>query len=105
MDSSCRWQFETTGSSDANIELSPTSGPVGSPVHVTGTGFDPNSNVIITFGIFSAASSTNNNGEFSADFDVPISTVGPHTVTASDGSNSDSATFTVTTSTRSCHFY
>ena len=35
-----------------NIELSPTSGPIGSSVHVTGTGFDPNSNVIITFGLF-----------------------------------------------------
>ena len=30
VDSSCRWQFETTGSSSSNIELSPTSGSVGS---------------------------------------------------------------------------
>ena len=32
VDSSCRWQFETTGSSSANIELSPTSGPFGTSV-------------------------------------------------------------------------
>ena len=49
VDSSCRWQFETTGSSYANIELSPTSGSVVSSVHITGTGFDPNLEVIITF--------------------------------------------------------
>ena len=97
VDSSCTWQFETTGSSNANIELSPTSGPFGTSVNIAGTGFDPNSDVIITFGIINVATSlTNNNGEFSDDFDVPISSVGPHAVTASDGFNSDSATFNVT---------
>ena len=45
-----------------------------------------------------ARSSTNNNGDFDADFNVPFSIPGPHTVTATDGINSDSATFTVTPS-------
>ena len=35
VDSSCRWQFETTGSSSGNIELSPTSGPFDTSVSVS----------------------------------------------------------------------
>ena len=31
--------------------------------------------------------STNNNGDFDTDFDVPISISGPHTVGANDGFN------------------
>ncbi|HEY1249474.1 MAG TPA: Ig-like domain-containing protein, partial [Nitrososphaera sp.] len=99
VDSSCTWQFTTTGNGNANIELSPSTGAVGSSVHITGTGFDPNSDILITFDLVRVAlDSTNNNGEFDADFDVPISLSGTHTVTATDGSNSDSATFTVTSS-------
>jgi hypothetical protein len=97
VDSSCAWQFETTGNANANIELSPTSGPIGTSVKAVGTGFNPNSDVLVTFnGTNVVLTSTNNNGEFSADFEVPISLTGAHTVTASDGINSDSATFTVT---------
>ena len=99
VDSSCSWQFETTGTGNANIELTPTSGSVGTSVHITGTGFNLNSEVTITFDqVVVATSTTNNNGEFDADFDVPISVSGSHTVAASDGSNSDSASFTVTSS-------
>ena len=99
VDSSCTWQFETTGNGNANIELSPTTGSIGSSVHITGTGFDPNHEVTVTFGLFVVATSTTNNiGEFSVDFPTPLSLPGSHTVSATDGSNSDSATFTVTSS-------
>ena len=55
------------------LNLSPTSGPFGTSVHISGTRFDSNSDVIITFGYSEQASSTDNNGEFYDNFDVPIS--------------------------------
>ena len=99
VDSSCRWQFETTGSSSGNIELSPTSGPFDTPVSVSGTNFAPNSNVIITFGLIQQQiRQTDNNGDFDAEFAVIQTVPGPLTVTASDGSSSAQATFRVTSS-------
>ena len=87
------------GDGNAKIEISPTSGPIGTSVHVTGSGFDQFSDVLITFDSSNVAlTSTNNNGNFEADMDVPISVPGPHTVGAAEGINSDSATFTVTSS-------
>ena len=63
VDSSCKWQFETTGSSSGNIELSPTSGPFGTTVAFPVPDFDPNSNVIITFGLIrQQVRETDNNG-------------------------------------------
>jgi hypothetical protein len=99
VDSSCRWQFDTTGTStSARIILTPTSGPIGTPVTVTGTDFDPSSSVTIEFDTNTLTTvTTDSNGDFSADFIVPLSALsGPHIVTASDGSDSSSATFTVT---------
>ena len=88
-----------TGSSDGNIELNPTSGPFDTSVSVSGTNFAPNSNVIITFGLIQQQiRETDNNGDFDADFTVLQTVPGPLTVTASDGSSSDQATFTVTSS-------
>jgi hypothetical protein len=92
------------GNGNANIELSPTSGHLASSVHIAGTGFIPTHAVTVTFEtpqfgkIVVATASTDNNGEFSDDFIVPLSLAGAHTVTASDGSNSASAIFTVTSS-------
>jgi hypothetical protein len=99
VDSSCRWQFDTTGTStSARIILTPTSGAVGTPVTVTGTNFDPSSSVTIEFDTNTLTTvTTDSNGDFSADFIVPLSALsGPHIVRASDGSDSSSATFTVT---------
>jgi hypothetical protein len=99
VDSSCRWQFDTTGTStSARIILTPTSGAVGTPVTVTGTDFDPSSSVTIEFDTNTLTTvTTDSNGDFDAVFEVPLSaSSGPHTVRASDGSNSSSATFTVT---------
>jgi hypothetical protein len=80
------WQFETIGNGNANIELTPTSGAVGSPVQVAGAGFNPNSNVNIAFGsLFNFGPvPTDNNGEFSADFTVSPLIAKPRTVTASN---------------------
>jgi len=93
--------FTVTSSTAPAITLNPTSGPVGSSVNITGTGFDPTSTVTITFGGSTVTTTpfpltTNNNGEFSATFAVPDSSSGPQTVIATQGSNSASKTFTVT---------
>ena len=80
-----------------NIVFTPTSGPFGTPVTIFGNGFDPNSEVTITLAdTVMGTSPTDNNGDFDADFVVSTTLLGKQTITASDGSNSDSATFTVT---------
>jgi hypothetical protein len=85
------------GGGNANIELSPTSGPIGTSAHITGTGFDQFSDVLITFDSSNVVlTKTNLTGGFSAIFTVPTSTTGQHTVAASDGINSDSTIFEVT---------
>jgi hypothetical protein len=99
VDSSCSWQFETTGTSvSPDIILSPTSGPVLTSVDVTGSGFAPQSGVTITFdGLTVAAATTDSNGDFSAIFNVPLSSsIGEHTVKAIERSNTASETFEVT---------
>ena len=76
------------------------SGPVGASVNISGIGFDPDATVNITFNgstvdTTPAIVKTTTNGFFSANFIEP-SPVGIATVIATQGSNSDSKTFTVT---------
>jgi len=86
----------------SSIALNPTSGPVGTPVNITGTGFDPDSNVNLKFDSTSLSpSTTDNKGSFFALFTVPASANGPHNVTATQGSNVASQSFTVTSSASS----
>ncbi|MGD0451800.1 MAG: hypothetical protein ABSA79_12195, partial [Candidatus Bathyarchaeia archaeon] len=85
------------------VTVNPTSGNVGSSVTVSGTGFAPSSTVTITYDGTTQATSPATvtaglSGSFSATIAVPASVVGAHTVGASDGVNSGSATFTVTQS-------
>lgn len=84
------------------ITINPTSGFALTIVTVTGTGFDPSSTVIINFDGYPYPVATtpntvitNNDGEFSATFLVPPSTGADHTVTAAQGSNTATKTFTV----------
>jgi hypothetical protein len=97
VDSNCQWQFSTSGGSPV-ITLIPTSGPVLTEVAITGTGFDPNQVVTITFGSINLGTVTTNSiGSFSATFNVPLSSsIGDQTVKASQGSNSATKTFKVT---------
>jgi Bacterial Ig-like domain len=97
VDSNCHWQFSTSGGSPS-ITLNPTSGPVLTQVAVTGTGFDPLSLVTINFDNTNLGTvTTTSSGEFSVTFIVPVSSsIGDHTVKASQGSNSASKTFKVT---------
>ena len=91
--------FSTSGSTlNPTISLNPTSGAVATLVTVTGNGFDPISTVAITFGGSSVAAVTpTSNGGFTATFRVPLSSsIGDQTVKATQGFNSASKTFTVT---------
>jgi hypothetical protein len=74
-------------------------------VNITGAGFDPRSTVVITFNDTDITTTTptrvttSNNGEFFANFTVPLSSsVGFIQVVATGGSNSASETFIVTSS-------
>ena len=82
------------------ITLNPTSGPVSTPVIITGIGFSPSSVVTITFGgniLPESPVTTNSSGGFSLTFVVPgESSSGPNPVVATQGSNSASKIFTVT---------
>src|SRR3989475_1972741 len=97
----------------AAISLSPTSANVGSAVKVTGTNFSPYSRVGIYFdatllsdirvgnsagdpSVNPALVETNSAGGFVADIEIPYATAGPHNVKATDQSNSNTKTFTVT---------
>ena len=87
---------------DTALVLNPTSGPAGTSitVTVTGTTFLPNHVITLTYD--GAALATNPSkitsdsaGGFSATFQVPIGSVGPHLVQAKDGTNTHSALFTI----------
>ena len=96
--------FTDTSSVAPTITLNSTSDPVGASVNITGVGFDPISTVAITFNETAITTipttvTTTNNGEFFADFTVPLSSsVGFVQVVATQGSNSASETFIVTSS-------
>jgi hypothetical protein len=99
VDDNCEWNFSTSGSTlNPTISLNPTSGTVAALVTVTGNGFDPISNVVITFDSSTVSTVTStSDGGFSTNFIVPLSSSnGDHTVKAEQGSNSASKTFTVT---------
>jgi hypothetical protein len=82
--------------------LSVTSGPAGTPVQVTGTGFYAGAQIFVSFDGIALATNpvtiTATSGSFIAFITVPAgSTVGTHTITATDSNNNQAtATFTVT---------
>src|SRR5206468_1762258 len=79
-------------------EIGPTSGPACQPVTVTGSGFAPSTNVTVVYDGYAVAGgttdATGNINQF--QFNVPISSVGDHTVQVVDGCNNQAAqTYTV----------
>jgi hypothetical protein len=79
----------------AGAQLSQTTGNVGDTFTISGKGFTPNSSVTITLGNKQTTASTDADGKFSASATVPGGQNGAQTVTASDGTNTVTATFTV----------
>jgi len=88
------------------ITLTPTSGPVGTVVTITGSGFGGNSLVTITqtpmasgatITVYPSSLSTTADGRFVAKFNIASARFGAVTITATDGyGNTASATFTIT---------
>jgi hypothetical protein len=75
-----------------SIQLSPTAGPIGSMVAVTGFGFSADSTITLTFdgSVLSTTPSSvtsNSSGSFVAQFTVPSTSETSNTVTASDSSS------------------
>jgi hypothetical protein len=78
----------------AGVQLGQTTGNVGSQVTVNGVGFRPNTTVNINYDAQTVASAAADaNGKFTASFTAPQSKAGRHTITATDGSDSATATF------------
>jgi hypothetical protein len=87
-------------STKASATLSPTSGPIGTKVTLTGAGFIANQVITLTFddtaiATTTTAPTTNSKGSFSATVDIPASSGGVHQIKASDGTNIETRTFTV----------
>jgi Big-like domain-containing protein len=101
VDSLCQWNFSTSGSStSASITINPTKGIVGTLLTVSGTGFQPLTDVTVKFDSATGTDQTDATGAFTFSFLVPPATSGDHTVSATQtttnqGTKSDSKTFTV----------
>ncbi len=88
---------------DSNLVLTPSSGLVGSTTTASGTGFAGTSSIDLVWDVpattltcTSGTLLTSSVGSFTCAFTIPASSIGAHTVTATDAShNSASAIFTV----------
>jgi hypothetical protein len=79
-----------------SISITPTSGPTGTKVEVTGDRFGPNEYVILSFDdMLIAEAFSDDQGDFTAVFNVPLSEAGAHIIKARFGSFFVEATFTV----------
>jgi hypothetical protein len=82
-----------------SINLSPTSGPIGAEVTISGTGFGANKVVTIRFSQSHVRTSASDaSGSFTDYFEVPQNSSGNYSISASDGSVTANAIFTITTS-------
>jgi hypothetical protein len=86
-----------------SITINPTEGAVGDEVTVSGKGFGANQAVTITYDgtqvtTDPASVTTSISGNFSASFSSPGGASGAHTIIASDGTYTASASFTTTAS-------
>jgi hypothetical protein len=87
----------TVTTATPTITLSPTSGPkLGGPVTITWSGFISGATITYTFAGTTFTPTYASISKGIATFDVPSYIVGANTVTLSDGTNTASATFTIT---------
>jgi hypothetical protein len=89
--------LDATFTINAGITISPDSGPSGSQVTVSGTGFGDRTNVTIYMNNAKQTSKTSDRyGSFEVPFAVPVLGPGQYTIEADDGhGNSDVAEFTI----------
>ncbi|MCX6011569.1 MAG: IPT/TIG domain-containing protein [Chloroflexi bacterium] len=95
-------QSTATFSVSTKITINPPSGPSGTTVTVTGTGFGASQPVTIKYNNVTVVTTpspitTTSAGYFTATFVVPVSPVGTYVVSASDGVNTATANFQSTT--------
>ncbi|WP_255769250.1 glycoside hydrolase family 26 protein [Pseudarthrobacter sulfonivorans] len=81
------------------ISLSPATGPAGSSITVTGSGFKASTSGTVIIGSASFPLRTTSAGTFSAPATIPAAATGKVTVTAKTSSVQGSAVFTVTVAT------
>ncbi len=102
VDTSSLSSASTLTINSATEALLPSSGPVGTSVKVTGSGYAGLSTMSFTYDGSTIATTpanvtTRSTGTFTATVTIPASDAGTHTIEATDGSNiSGSKTFTVT---------
>jgi hypothetical protein len=92
------FQVVTNGPLGANpkITLSPTSGPPGTAVTVSGTGYPANTDIEIILLGPAAETTSDSSGDFTTTFDGPATPLpGIHDVIAAGGAFSDTAQFTI----------
>lgn len=80
----------------AQVSLSPASGPAGSAVTVSGTGFKVSTSGTVSAGSTTVAFRTTSNGSFSTAITVPAAAPGKLTISAKTSSVQASTAFTVT---------
>ena len=80
----------------AGASLSQSTGAVGTPLVVSGVGFNAGTLVTITYdGVELATATAGSDGAFSAAFNAPASTGGNHIITVTDGTNIAECIFTM----------
>jgi len=80
------------------VNLSPTTGNVGDNVNVSGSGFQANESISITFDNVPVKTvSTDSDGTFTDSFIVPIRVADTYTVRVDDGTNMAEADFSIST--------
>jgi hypothetical protein len=82
---------ESTALTTSPVTTESEPGYVGMEITVSGTAFEPSSQVTIVYASTPQTVATTTSdiyGNFSASFQIPESTAGSHTITASDGTNS-----------------
>ena len=88
--------FATSSTSTINV----TSGPVGTSVTASGSGFKYKGNITITYNNAQIGTATaGTNGSFTTTFTIPSSSTGPHSLVISDQTNTQTYTFTMTPTT------
>ena len=81
---------------ETSASISATSGDVGTKLTVSGNGFVAGKTAAVNYdGTRVASATVATDGTFSASFKVPASTAGTHTITVTDGTNTQQFTFTM----------
>jgi hypothetical protein len=88
--------FAISSTSAINV----TSGPVGTSVTASGSGFKYKGNITVTYNNAQIGTATaGTNGSFTTTFAIPSSSTGPHSLVISDQTNTQTYTFTMTPTT------